>query len=106
MNRQTSNAYDEVLYPSLAHVQTHPDRLATIATLFGMRPAPVERCRVLELGCGDGTNIISMAYALPGSTFLGIDSATRPIVEGNQAITQLETSKCSASATRYCGLQH
>ena len=89
MSHQTPNAYDDVPYPNLAHVQSHPDRLATIATLFGMRPAPVEHCRVLELGCGDGTNIISMAYALPESTFLGIDSATRPIIEGNQAITQL-----------------
>lgn len=89
MNHKTPSAYDEVAYPSLAHVQTHPDRLATIATLFDMQPAPVEHCRVLELGCGDGTNIISMAYALPESTFLGIDSATRPITEGNQAITQL-----------------
>ena len=89
MTTQTSNAYDQVPYPSLAHVQTHPDRLATIATLFGMHPPPVQRCRVLELGCGDGTNIISMAYALPGSTFLGIDSAARPTSEGNRAIAEL-----------------
>ncbi|MGA7216466.1 MAG: class I SAM-dependent methyltransferase [Terrimicrobiaceae bacterium] len=89
MKDQTPNAYDEVLYPSLAHVQTHPDRLATLAKLFGMEPEPVERCRVLELGCGDGANIIPMAYALPGSTFLGIDLATRPILEGNRAIAQL-----------------
>jgi methyltransferase-like protein/trans-aconitate methyltransferase len=89
MNHQTPSAYDEVPYPSLAHVQTHPDRLATIATLFGMQPPPVEHCRVLELGCGDGTNIIPMAYALPESTFLGIDTATRPITEANEAITQL-----------------
>jgi methyltransferase-like protein/2-polyprenyl-3-methyl-5-hydroxy-6-metoxy-1,4-benzoquinol methylase len=89
MNDETPNAYDEVLYPSLAHVQTHPDRLATLAKLFGMQPPPVERCSVLELGCGDGTNLISMAYALPQSRFLGIDLATRPIVEGNQTIAQL-----------------
>jgi methyltransferase-like protein/trans-aconitate methyltransferase len=89
MNHQTPSAYDEVPYPSLAHVQTHPDRLATIATLFGLQPTPVEHSRLLELGCGDGSNIISIAYALPQSTFLGIDSATRPIVEGNQAIKQL-----------------
>ena len=63
--------------------------MATIATLYGMVPVPVERCRVLELGCGDGTNIISMAYALPQSTFVGIDSASQPIIEGNHAITQL-----------------
>ena len=73
----------------LAQVQTHPDRMATIATLYGMTPVPIKACRVLELGCGDGTNVISMAYALPESTFVGIDSASRPISEGNHAITQL-----------------
>src|SRR5438874_6592954 len=76
-------------YPSLAHVQTHSDRLATIATLFGMQTAPVEKCRVLELGCGDGTNLISMAYQLPGSEFVGIDAAGRAITEGQQMIRDL-----------------
>lgn len=86
---QTLTPYDEVLYPSLAHVQTHPDRLVTIATLFGMRTAPVEKCRVLELGCGDGTNLISMAYALPASEFVGIDAASRAIAEGQRTIADL-----------------
>ena len=86
---QTPDAYNEVPYPSAAHVQTHPDRLATIATLFGMQPPPVEHCRVLELGCGDGTNLVAMAYALPRGSFLGIDLATRPITEGNRTIAEL-----------------
>jgi tRNA G46 methylase TrmB len=73
MADQTLTAYDEVLYPSYTHNQTHPDRLATIATLFGLTPAPVERCRVLELGCGNGSNLVPMAYGLPGSEFVGID---------------------------------
>ena len=89
MSHQPLTAYDHVLYPSLAHVQTHPDRLATIAALFGLQPAPVERCRVLELGCGDGTNLISMAYELPGSEFVGIDAAGRAIAEGEQTIVDL-----------------
>jgi SAM-dependent methyltransferase len=48
-----------------------------VATLFGLRPAPPPRCRLLELGCGDGGNIVPMAYALPGAAFTGVDlSAT------------------------------
>jgi SAM-dependent methyltransferase len=86
---QSLTAYDQVPYPSLAHVQTHPDRLATIAALFGLQTAPVERCRVLELGCGDGMNLISMAHGLPQSEFFGIDSAGRAIAEGNQTIDDL-----------------
>ena len=65
--------YDRVPYPGHPFAQTHPDRLATVATLFGLRPAPPDACRVLELGCGDGGNLVPMAYVLPGSTFTGID---------------------------------
>jgi hypothetical protein len=42
---------DQVPYRALVFPEAHPDRLATIATLFGMQPANVERCRVLEIGC-------------------------------------------------------
>jgi methyltransferase-like protein/SAM-dependent methyltransferase len=82
-------SYDEVLYPGYAYRQTHPDRLAAMATLFGMTPAPVEGCRVLELGCGEGGNLIPMAFGLPRSQFLGIDSAQRPIQKGQAMVETL-----------------
>lgn len=89
MVEATANAYDEVLYPGFAYDQTHPDRLATLATLFGMTPAPVARCRVLELGCGDGANLLPMALELPESEFVGIDLAARPIAQGQAVIDAL-----------------
>ena len=82
-------AYDEVLYPSYTHSQTHPDVLATLATLFGMTPRPVDRCRVLELGCGNGSNLVPMAAGLPGSEFVGIDLAARPVAAGQADIAAL-----------------
>jgi methyltransferase-like protein/cyclopropane fatty-acyl-phospholipid synthase-like methyltransferase len=78
--------YDEVAYPSYTHAQTHPDQLATKATLFGMTPAPAGRCRVLELGCGDGTNLASMALGLPQSEFVGIDLAASAIAQGQEMV--------------------
>lgn len=77
------NPYNLIRYPSRAKEHTHPDRLATIATLHGLEPAPVERCRVLELGCGTGANLIPMAYTLPESRFTGVDAATSPIEGGS-----------------------
>lgn len=77
-----SFAYDRVLYPGVPLPQTHPDRLATIAGLFGMAPAAVSNCRVLELGCGDGGNLIPMALTLPASVFTGIDLAEPAIARG------------------------
>ena len=82
-------AYDEVDYPSHVYPQTHPDRLATIAMLLGMNPVPVEACRVLEMGCGAGGNIIPMAFDLPESSFVGIDLAGSAIAQGRELIAAL-----------------
>ena len=82
-------SYDVVVYPSYTHPQTHPDRLAVIGTLFGLKPADVQHCRVLELGCGDGSNLVPMASSLPESEFVGIDLATRAIAHGQQMVGEL-----------------
>src|SRR5882672_1955071 len=83
------NLYDAVAYPGFAQAQTHPDRLSTIAALFGLAAAPSERCRVLEVGCGDGRNLIAMASALPASTFAGFDLAAQPIAAGSDVVARL-----------------
>ncbi|HVP62175.1 MAG TPA: class I SAM-dependent methyltransferase [Myxococcaceae bacterium] len=82
-------SYDTVPYPTFAQRQTHPDRLAVQATLLGMTPAPVERCRVLEIACGDGSNLVPMAFHLPGSEFVGVDRAGAPIERARGMATDL-----------------
>ena len=77
MSERVHISYDEVPYPSLSFSQTHPDSLAIQAILLGMHPAPIHSCRVLEMGCGVGGNLIPMAYGLPGAQFVGIDAAGR-----------------------------
>lgn len=92
MDKTTQNGYDEVPYPSLSYVQSHPDRLATLATLLGLEPAPVGRCRVLELRCASGGNLIPMAYGLPGSEFVGIDLSPRQVADGQATVATLGLS--------------
>jgi len=79
-------SYDDVPYDSLPFAQTHPSRLATVATLFGLNPQRVERCRVLELGCASGGNIIPLAEAFPESWFVGVDLSARQIADGERVI--------------------
>ncbi len=79
MVAQVNNPYDQVSYRTFPRRQTHPDRLAAIARFFGMKPAPVTACRVLEIGCGNGANLIPLAYHLPESRFTGIDLAAAPV---------------------------
>ncbi len=88
------SAYDRILYDSQPMAQTHPDRLATLAILFGMAPAPVSQCRVLEIGCGNGANLIPMALTLQGSSFTGIDLARGAIETARATAGELGAANC------------
>lgn len=85
----TLNTYDTVLYPGYALQQAHPDRLAVLARLFGMTPADVSRCRVLELGCGDGMHLIAVALGLPEAECVGIDLAAAGLRKGQEVVRGL-----------------
>jgi methyltransferase-like protein/SAM-dependent methyltransferase len=87
-----AEAYSAIAYIGYPFAQTHPDRLATLGALFGLQPAPVGKCRVLELGCGDGGNLIPMAFTLPDSDFVGIDLASAPVERGKEMIAELRLS--------------
>jgi SAM-dependent methyltransferase len=82
---RSGTAYDRVTYPSGVFVTTHPDHLATIARLHGLNPPRPETARVLEIGGGDGMNLIAMAAAYPDAEFLSFDLAEAPVARG-QAI--------------------
>lgn len=88
----TEASYDAVPYGVATHPATHPARLATVATLFGGSPTPVTSCRVLELGCARGGNLIPMAVAYPQSTFVGVDFSRRQIEDGTATLAQLGLS--------------
>lgn len=81
--------YDDVPYPSGAFDQTHPRRLATVASLFGLSAPPIASARVLELGCASGGNLLPMALELPGASFLGVDLSARQVAEGQRWIERL-----------------
>jgi tRNA G46 methylase TrmB len=82
----TAFPYDSVEYPGHPYEYTHPDRLATVARLYGMEPAPLSRCRVLEIGCGDGANLIPVAYQWPESEFVGLDLSGAAISRGRAVL--------------------
>jgi len=87
---QLRTDYDAVPYLSDAFAASHPDNLRTIATLAGFAgAADVTRCRVLEIGCAIGRNLIPMAQTLPGSTFVGIDLSPKQIEIGKRTVSEL-----------------
>src|SRR5262245_29299080 len=84
-----TNTYDEVPYESHPFAQTHPSRLFTVGTLFGLRPVPPSRCRVLELGCAAGGNLIPIAVMLPEAQVVGVDLSARQIADGKAFVQEL-----------------
>jgi SAM-dependent methyltransferase/methyltransferase-like protein len=76
-----SSTYDQLPYTRYAFPQTHPDRLASIGMVYGVMPPDVHSCRVLEIGCGRGGNLIPMAEQLPGGHFVGVDLSRVQIEE-------------------------
>ena len=88
MPEKEPTAYDVVTYPGLSFSQTHPDRLATIAALYGLPAAPPERCRVLELGCGTGEVAFWVAQKTPAK-MLGTDLCA-PFIASAKEKYQLE----------------
>jgi methyltransferase-like protein/SAM-dependent methyltransferase len=89
MSPPSATSYDEVPYESNPFSQTHPDRLATVAALLGLRAPPVGRARVLELGCAAGGNLIPLAEQYPGGEFVGVDLSARQVADGQRVIDGL-----------------
>jgi SAM-dependent methyltransferase len=97
------SAYDAVDYPSFALPQAHPAHLYAVARMFGLRPAAVERCRYLEVGCGDGTHLIASAVGLPDATFVGIDRSAPAVDRGNRVVAELGLANVSLIAADLTG---
>lgn len=81
-------AYEDVAYVGRPNHHSHPDRLAAIASLFGLTPPDLSDARILEVGCGDGANLVPIAAQLPGARAVGCDYSTllmrdaRALVQG------------------------
>ncbi len=90
MQQVTESSYDQYPYPSVPLRWTHPDMLSTMSALFGLAAAPVNSCRVLEIGCSDGANIIPMAANLSDSHFTGIDLSAAHIQRGQAVSDELD----------------
>lgn len=100
-----ATAYDIVDYPSNPRPQTHPARLSAIARLHGIDAASPKRCRLLEVGCGDGGNLFPMAMAYPDSQFIGVDLSAVAIARGEELRAQLGLSNLSLLQADLCQWQ-
>ncbi|MEZ5347331.1 MAG: class I SAM-dependent methyltransferase [Pyrinomonadaceae bacterium] len=81
--------YEDFPYPGMTFRETHPDSIAAVASFYRLNTQTPENCRVLELGCGNGSNLLWMASGLPESEFIGIDLSRKHIEEANESAAAL-----------------
>ncbi|CAA6822316.1 MAG: Methyltransferase-like protein [uncultured Thiotrichaceae bacterium] len=84
------NSYDKTPYKSIPILYTYLPSLAATGRLHGIDTEDPDQCRVLELGCAEGGNIIPQAWYFPSTTFVGIDLSQRQIKMGQNIIEKLE----------------
>ena len=84
----STNTYDELPYLGFPRRHAHPSVIAANARVFGLKSPEVGDARVLELGCGDGANIMSIAATLPDSKCCGVDFSKTQIDKGKIAISE------------------
>ena len=77
-------------YPSRVHEKATPMSMRRIACLFGLVPSEVRESRVLEVGCGAGANIISLALLYPHARFKGIDESGNAIKQARSTARKLQ----------------
>ncbi len=74
-----NNPYDELPYCCAPIEWTAPERLALASLLHGGPRIALDRYRMLELGCGDGSNLIALASYRRHAEFVGVDGSARHI---------------------------
>jgi len=98
MPESAASTYDALQYDDLVFAATHPGTLATVAALHGLDAPPLDRCRVLELGCAAGANLMPMALAFPASQFVGLDLSPKQIDRGKEIVSQLAIANLELQA--------
>lgn len=88
----SEQSYAQTPYKTLPRKECDPTRLGAIARLYGVQAAEPVHCRVLELGCGDGGNLLPLAERYPKSSFLGVDFAPGHIEQARASSERLGIS--------------
>lgn len=102
----TQESYQRIPYETHSWTTSRPAHLETLAKLRGLEAAAADDCAVLEIGCGNGGNLIPLAIAHPRSRFVGVDLAEVHIEAADRAARDLGLSNIAFEAASFVDWQH
>lgn len=81
--------YERIPYLGTVAPSSAPDHLSLCSSWhYGPCP-PIQNFRLIELGCGDGANLLPLAFYDPKSFFIGIDSSSAAIALATEGARSL-----------------
>jgi len=81
-------AYDQVAYPSPILEDLTPERLRASAMLHGFDAPDPARASLLEIGCGDGINVLAFAAVAPQAKAVGFDLSSDAVEKGRALLAR------------------
>lgn len=79
MSRTFAELYGAEAYPAMSHPAADPAVNAVVAMAAGLNVAEPAGACILEIGCGTGHHILSLANRWPGAECTGVDISARGI---------------------------
>lgn len=80
---------DEVACPPGPDAASASERLVAVGRLFGIATCEPAGARVLEVGCGDGADLLARAARSPHGRFVGIEASTPSLSQARAAADDL-----------------
>lgn len=90
--------YDRHLYQHWSHGFTRPDVLQGLCALFGHDSPDYRQCRVLDIGCATGGNLLPLAVQYPNCEFIGVDLSKAQIDIAQSLIDDLKIGNVKVHA--------
>lgn len=89
MQRTFAELYQAEAYPPMSHPSADPAVNAAVARFFGLSGSKVEGARILEIGCGTGHHLLSVAYHWPTTECVGVDVSKKYISRAKNLARQV-----------------
>lgn len=82
VSRMFADLYKAEAYPAMSHPSADPAVNAVVALAVGLDVREMAGAKILDIGCGSGHHILSLANRWPAAECVGVDVSARLVARG------------------------